>query len=336
MSSNVLYTSLLRPPILHILRAAGFHATKPAVLDTLVDLAARYIALLASKAASHAQENHNDLELTITDVRMALQDVGALWPQKSAMEEHITGQEDMRGIEAFVKWMRGEENREIRRIAGLVERDASMTAIDGHPEKEDFLTALKKKHNKTGESSRFQGTVLGTSAEDKLVRIEGGPADTLQDWSAKLRKQSQAKDASLSRQPSSALASTMSSPLFDYPRFSCQNSALSRITIPYSSGLDNFDRSDQEVSTAGKNVGRGLGGGFGETPYTMTTTTFFGPTRPSPPSPGEVADEHRSAMREAAFATVNRSKVSSSSGSFMSMRMAQDPCAHVSGITKPA
>ncbi|KAL8698590.1 MAG: hypothetical protein Q9201_006491 [Fulgogasparrea decipioides] len=215
MSSNVLYTSLLRPPILHILRAAGFHATKPAVLDTLVDLAARYIALLASKAASHAQENHNDLELTITDVRMALQDVGALWPQKSAMEEHITGQEDMRGIEAFVKWMRGEENREIRRIAGLVERDASMTAIDGHPEKEDFLTALKKKHNKTGESSRFQGTVLGTSAEDKLVRIEGGPADTLQDWSAKLRKQSQAKDASLSRQPSSALASTMSSPLSD-------------------------------------------------------------------------------------------------------------------------
>ncbi|KAL8732810.1 MAG: hypothetical protein Q9181_003825 [Wetmoreana brouardii] len=215
MSSNVLHTSLLRPPILHILRAAGFHATKPAVLDTLVDLAARYLALLASKAASHAQENHNDLDLTTTDVRMALQDVGALWPQKSAMEEHVTGEEDMRGIEAFVKWMKGEENREIRRIAGLVETDASMAAIEGLPEKEDFLTALKKKHNKTGESSRFHGTVLGTSGEDKLVRIEGGPADTLQDWNARLRKQSQAKDASLSRQPSSALTSTMSSPLSD-------------------------------------------------------------------------------------------------------------------------
>lgn len=142
MSSNGLYTSLLRPPVLHILRAAGFHATKPAVLDTLVDLAARYLALLASKAAAHSQENHNDLILTITDVRMALHDVGALWPQKSAMEEHTTGEEDMRGVEAFVKWMKGEEHREIRRIAGLVETDASIAGIDGPAEKEDFLSGM--------------------------------------------------------------------------------------------------------------------------------------------------------------------------------------------------
>ncbi|KAL9576005.1 MAG: hypothetical protein Q9212_007476 [Teloschistes hypoglaucus] len=215
MSSHALYTSLLRPPIIHILRAAGFHTTKPAVLDTLVDLAARYITLLASRAAAHAQESHNDHTLTITDVRMALQDVGALWPQKSAMEEHLLGEEDMRGVEAFVKWMKGDEHREIRRIAGLIDSDAAMPDVDMPTEKEDFLTALKKKHNKTGEVSRFQGTALGTYAEDKPIRIEGGPVETIQDWSARVTKLSQQGHTPSSGQPSSLLTSAMSSPLSD-------------------------------------------------------------------------------------------------------------------------
>ncbi|KAL8718386.1 MAG: hypothetical protein Q9225_004478 [Loekoesia sp. 1 TL-2023] len=213
MSSNALHTSLLRPPILHILRAAGFHATRPDVLDTLVDLATRYLSMLASKAAAHAQENHNDSILTITDVRMALEDVGALRPQVSAMEERITGEEDTRGVEAVIKWMQGEEHREIRRIAGLVETEASMPGLDIPADKEDFLTALKKKHNKTGESSRFQGTALGTFAEEKPVRIEGGPSESLQDWAAQLKRQYPKEDPSISRQPSSALTSTISSPL---------------------------------------------------------------------------------------------------------------------------
>lgn len=232
MSSHALYTSLLRPPIIHILRAAGFHTTKPAVLDTLVDLAARYITLLASRAAAHAQESRNDQNLTITDVRMALQDVGALWPQKSAMEEHLMGEEDMRGVEAFVKWMKGDEHREIRRIAGLIDSDAAMPGVDMPTEKEDFLTgnsplcpyavsrsdlpiALKKKHNKTGEVSRFQGTVLGTYAEDKPIRIEGGPIETIQDWSARVTKLSQEGHTPSSGQPNSVLTSAMSSPLSD-------------------------------------------------------------------------------------------------------------------------
>ncbi|KAL8798862.1 MAG: hypothetical protein Q9200_007682 [Gallowayella weberi] len=217
MSSNAIYTSLLRPPILHILRAAGFHATKPAVLDTIVDLAARYLALLAGNSALHAEENHNDLILTITDVRMALQDVGALWPQKSAMEEHIMGEEDMRGVEAFVKWGRGEQNREIRRVAGLIENESSVPAIDVPAEKEDFLAVLKKKHNKTGESSRFQGTVLGTPAEEKPIRIEGGPFESLQDWATSVREISRKEDTPPSRQLSSVLSSGMSSPLTPAP-----------------------------------------------------------------------------------------------------------------------
>lgn len=138
--SNAIYTSLLRPPVLHILRAAGFHATKPAVLDTLVDLTARYLSLLASNSVAHAQENHNDLTLTVTDVRMALQDVGALWPQKSAMEEDLMGEEDMRGVDNFVKWMLGEEHREIRRVAGLIENEVPLPGIDEPAGREDFLT----------------------------------------------------------------------------------------------------------------------------------------------------------------------------------------------------
>ena len=139
MSSHALYTSLLRLPIIHILRAAGFHATRPAVLDTLVDLAARYLTVLASQTAAHAYTNHNELSPTITDVRMALQDVGALWPQKTLLEEDIAGQEDMRGIEEFLAWMTGEEHREIRRIAGLEETEAGIVGINGPTEKEDFL-----------------------------------------------------------------------------------------------------------------------------------------------------------------------------------------------------
>lgn len=50
-------------------------------------------------------------------------------------------------------------------------------------------TVLKKKHSKTGEESRYQGTVLGKPAEDRPVKIEGGPVETLQDWCERLREQ---------------------------------------------------------------------------------------------------------------------------------------------------
>lgn len=145
MASNALHTSLLRPPILHILRAAGFHATRPDVLDTVVDLAARYLSMLACKAAAHAQANHNDLVPTVIDVRMALEDVGAFQPQISAMEERITGKEDTRGVDAFIKWMKGEENREIRRIACLVDTEGLMPGVDVPADKEDFLTGTRTK-----------------------------------------------------------------------------------------------------------------------------------------------------------------------------------------------
>ena len=142
MSTNTLYNSLLRPPILHILRAAGFHAIRPAVLDILVDLTSRYLILLAQKTADYSMLNHNELTPTIMDVRLALQDVGALRPQISITEEQCKGEEDMRGLELLLKWIKGDGNREIRRIAGLAPSEGEMVALDAGEEREDFLSGI--------------------------------------------------------------------------------------------------------------------------------------------------------------------------------------------------
>jgi transcription initiation factor TFIID subunit 3 len=48
---------------------------------------------------------------------------------------------------------------------------------------------MKKKHSKTGEDARFQGTVLGREPEPRLVKIDGGP-ESLQQWHAQVREKS--------------------------------------------------------------------------------------------------------------------------------------------------
>jgi transcription initiation factor TFIID subunit 3 len=45
-----------------------------------------------------------------------------------------------------------------------------------------------KKHSKTGVESRFQGTVLGVPAEPKTIKIEGGVADSIEEWCRKTRE----------------------------------------------------------------------------------------------------------------------------------------------------
>ena len=140
MSSQTLNNSLLKTPILHILRAAGFHSARPAALDTLVDLTSRYLALLVSSTAAHALTNHNDFTPTVLDVRMAMQDVGALRPQLSMMEEQRTDIEDMRGLQVFLDWLQGDGNAELRRIAGLAKEDGDVVDVEVGTEREDFLT----------------------------------------------------------------------------------------------------------------------------------------------------------------------------------------------------
>jgi transcription initiation factor TFIID subunit 3 len=112
-----LHHSLLRPCVLHILRAAGYHSTRPSVLDAFTDLAARYMYALAQSTANHAAVNHTELEISIQDVRMAMQDCAVLVPEKMLVDQEFDGEEDTRGVDAFLAWAMGKANREIRRVA---------------------------------------------------------------------------------------------------------------------------------------------------------------------------------------------------------------------------
>ena len=123
------------------------------------------------------------------------------------MEEQVRGEEDMRGIEAFISWCMGPGALEIRRIAGLAPemftaitdlsasaalagKAAAETMLVERPE--DFLTQLKKKHAKTrdGEESRWAGTALGREKErEGGVRIEGWEGvEELGHWAERFRR----------------------------------------------------------------------------------------------------------------------------------------------------
>ncbi|KAL6712122.1 hypothetical protein ACN47E_003165 [Coniothyrium glycines] len=227
MSQNDLFISLLRPAVLHILRATGFHHGKPSAVDTVVDLTARYLSLLAERTAYNAYSNHNDLVPDITDVRMAMQDCGLLVPTMTAseelwkemlrkpleeynaetsardMEEARRDAEDTADVNEFIEWVKGEQNKEIRRIAGTYKPVATNpTEQLDQLEMEDYLNTLMKKHSKTGVESRFQGTVLGVPAEPRAVRIEGAGADgadSIEEWCRKMRERA-AETAELNRE----------------------------------------------------------------------------------------------------------------------------------------
>ncbi|KAF2739222.1 hypothetical protein EJ04DRAFT_549327 [Polyplosphaeria fusca] len=212
MSMNDLFTTLLRPAVLHILRAAGFHSAKPSVVDTLVDLTARHLFLLASRAAYHAYLNHNDVEVNISDVRIAMQDCGVLVPTLTATEEAWkeilrkpledyvveTGArakeakrrdaEDTEDVNSFIDFVQGKYNATIMRMA-VGEKNALTEAetLD-REELEDYLNTLMKKHSKTGVESRFQGTVLGHPNDPKPIKIEGGPVDSIDQWNRRVRE----------------------------------------------------------------------------------------------------------------------------------------------------
>ncbi|KAM0718636.1 hypothetical protein Q7P37_005707 [Cladosporium fusiforme] len=198
-----LHRALLRPAIVHILRAAGFHSTKPSVLDTISNLAERYLMLLASTTATHARSSHNDPVPTITDIRMALSECGALSPFAGAAEEdwrermrrpmvEIEQPEngDLKDVRDFMRWFDSPQHAEMRRIAGLIP-DASIAGAATAPtigvgggvvQAEDYLQVLKTKQGRTNVDVRFQGTALGIPGDDRNVVIEGGPVENLRDW----------------------------------------------------------------------------------------------------------------------------------------------------------
>ncbi|WEW58627.1 hypothetical protein PRK78_004095 [Emydomyces testavorans] len=209
MSAPNLHNCLLRPSIVQILRAAGFHSARPAVIDTLTDIAARYLLLLASSTVDHALSSHSDEPTpNLEDVLMAFYDVGALRPQKSRLEEDFEGEEDLRGLESFLAWFRGPVNTEIQRIAGFIPSEGDVVDVE-NMSREDYLTALKKKHSKTGEESRFQGTALGKDVDDRPVVIEGG-VESIKEWGKQVRSREHTVEPASTEM--SSVSSSMSPP----------------------------------------------------------------------------------------------------------------------------
>jgi transcription initiation factor TFIID subunit 3 len=108
------FHAFLRPSVLQILRATGYYSTRPAVLDSLTDLAARYLLVLCESTAAYATSTHGDsADFDITNVRMALEDAGALLPERTEAEQVWKGEEDVRGVEEFLKWFQGQRMKEM-------------------------------------------------------------------------------------------------------------------------------------------------------------------------------------------------------------------------------
>jgi transcription initiation factor TFIID subunit 3 len=169
MSSDDLFRTLLRPAVLHILRASGFHYGKSSAVDTVVDLTVRYISLLAERTAYNAYSNHNDATPNITDIRMAMQDCGLLVPVMTAgeedwkqilrkpldfyneasgaraMEEQRRDAEDTADVKEFIDWVQGDQNKEIRRIAGTLKPVATSQVDLDQLEMEDYLNSIFSK-----------------------------------------------------------------------------------------------------------------------------------------------------------------------------------------------
>lgn len=241
MAASELHAALLRPAIIQIVKAMGYNLAKPSALDSIADLAARYLLLLASETAQAARDTHGYDQPTIQDIRMALYKVGALRPQLDLAEEAARGTEiihgrefpfeDLRGVDSFVTWAQGPICKEIRRVAGLDggESDNIADLAAGMDENEDYVTgkfyesvltcsllietivAIKKKHSKTAEDSKFEGTMLGKDADLQPVSIAGGSIETLSQWNA-----ARLNGGYLTRStspPGSAISSALSTPV---------------------------------------------------------------------------------------------------------------------------
>ncbi|KAI0907132.1 hypothetical protein F4823DRAFT_35630 [Ustulina deusta] len=239
-----IHLALLRPAILQILRAQGYYASTSSTIDCLTELAGQYLYNISKRAAEHATSN-NYLgppgTPDVVDVRLALEDCGALWPGADpappakrrrlspgdaadgdeTLREDDNEVEDTRGVDEFIRWAMGRKNQRIRKIAGVVAPPGAIVAgaegEDGTVEERpsDYLDALKRKHNKTDQDSKYAGTILGRSIDHGDVLVEGGPDTSLAAWAARMREaslrppdpQPTAHNHNDSRPPSSGLSS---------------------------------------------------------------------------------------------------------------------------------
>jgi transcription initiation factor TFIID subunit 3 len=119
-SASEVHHALLRPAILQILRAQGYYSSTGGTVDALTELTGNYVSAIARQTALHAaQNNEMTLSPTITDVRMALEDCGALWPERDFTAQEMRDEEDTRGVDEFIRWAKGKKNQRIRKVAGI-------------------------------------------------------------------------------------------------------------------------------------------------------------------------------------------------------------------------
>ncbi len=78
----------------------------------------------------------------------------------------------------------------------------------------DSLLALKKKNNKIGDDSRYQGTTLGKEAEQMTVPIVGGAVASIHEWDNLLRVRALSVQLSSPSSPGS-LSSAPATPMDD-------------------------------------------------------------------------------------------------------------------------
>ncbi|KXJ95513.1 hypothetical protein Micbo1qcDRAFT_200903 [Microdochium bolleyi] len=221
-SAAEIHHALLRPVILQILRAQGYYTSTPRTIDTLTELTGNYITAISKQVVYHAADNNPEaLEPSIMDVRMALEDCGALPGSRPVDLDMIDGEEDTHGVDEFIAWATGKKNQRIRKIAGLGTGPTAPTGEAGEEVEEpptDYLSALKKKHNKTDQDSKYAGTILGKSIDHGEVPVEGGPLDSLAAWEQMMRNNASNSasadvrdddddDDRASRAPSSGLSS---------------------------------------------------------------------------------------------------------------------------------
>ncbi|KAI0013432.1 hypothetical protein F4779DRAFT_613581 [Xylariaceae sp. FL0662B] len=211
-TASEIHHALLRPAILQVLRAQGYYSSTPGTVDALTELAGNYLGMIARQTALHAASNNMvTLAPDLVDVRLALEDCGALWPERELVSQELSGEEDTRGVEEFVRWATGKKNQRIRKVAAL-DKPSAGTAEEGVEEvrETDYLDALKRKHNKMEQDSKYAGTILGRGNDHGEVMVEGGNENSIQAWARKMREASQRPPElakSPSRPPSSGLSS---------------------------------------------------------------------------------------------------------------------------------
>ncbi|KAI1491922.1 hypothetical protein F5X96DRAFT_692790 [Biscogniauxia mediterranea] len=244
LTPSEIHHALLRPAILQILRAQGYYSSTPGTVDAVTELAGSYLGAIARRAAQHAALHPNPdaaappAAPTLTDVRLALEECGALWPERELVSQELRGEEDTRGVDDFIRWATGRKNLRIRKVAGVAAPPpagggasgatttaaavSAAAAAAAEAEEEgiveerptDYLDALKRKHNKTDQDSKYAGTILGKSTDHGEVLIEGGGETSLAAWAQKMHdaavrppRPSPEADPDSPRPPSSGLSS---------------------------------------------------------------------------------------------------------------------------------